>query len=89
MNDRVHLYAGATAAADDKKFLKVGGGGSSAASAATSKPSDDRKGANADFSKGLVSGGGAGSIGDAERRKVVETNASRASSAPGATGTSR
>jgi surface antigen len=88
-NDRVHSYAGAAAAADDKKSLKAGGGGSSAASATTSKPSDDRKGTNADLSKGVVSGGGTGSIGDAERRKVAEANTSRASSAPGATGASR
>ncbi len=79
-----HVAAGVPVAADEKKHKSVSLGGAAVPSA-SAKAGEERRGSVADLSRG-VAGGAASSISDAERKKISEANAARASSAPGATG---
>ena len=80
---RAHAAAGVSLAADEKKYKSVSLGGA-AVSSASAKTGDEKRGSAADVSRGVAPGSAVGSIGEAERKKISEANAARASSAPSA-----
>ena len=80
------------AAADDKKPKAGGGagaaGGCAAAAPLAAKAGDERRSSSSDVLRFPAAGSGLGGISDADRKKISEANAARASSAPGAAGSS-
>ena len=89
-------FAGSSAAAEDKKPKGAGagagaaaGGGCVASAPAAAKAGDERRGSSSDALKFSAVGTGPGSISDVDRKKMMDANAARASSAPGATGNPR